>query len=189
MLPAATLLFFLLGAGLQTSFTPTGVEQGYLASNSSESSSGEALVQASGEFRATIANILWINIIDHYHHQYMAQGHAWSTDVELLPMLNMVIGLDSHFIQAYEVSSSILLHVHRMPEAVAMLNKGAENNPGDWQIQYDTAMMYAWYMKDPKTALPYAIKARTLVNDDFDKRMVGRLVNTLSGEANLKPQA
>ncbi len=172
-------MFFITGTGLQASFTSTGVKEGYLQSSTSESSSTEALAHASGEFRDVAANLLWINIIDHYHHQYMAQGHSWDTDVQLLPMLHLITELDPHFFQAYEVSSSILLHVHRVKEGAEMLNKAAQNNPTNWQIQYDTAMMYAWFLKDPHHALPYAVKAHQLVDDDFDRKMMARLVNTL----------
>jgi hypothetical protein len=178
-LPILACFLFLTAGSLQSGFTQTGINQGYLSANTTATSSAEAMAHASGEFRIVIANLLWINIIDHYHHQYMAQGHSWTTDVQLLPMLNLVMNLDPHFTQAYEVASAILLHVHRTKEGSDILARGAANNPANWQIEYDTAMMYAWFMKDPKDALPYAVRADALVDDSFDKHMLDRLISTL----------
>ena len=180
ILTTIAVAFLLIGATLQSRFTPTALSQGYVAGGPASSESNVALAHAAGEFRVVIANILWLNIVDHYHHQYMAQGHSWTTDIELLPMLNLITNLDPHFVQAYEVSSAILMHLHRVNEASAMLVKASNNNPTEWVLPYDTAMMYAWYLKDPRSALPYAVKARYLATDPFYQRMVDRLVNTLT---------
>src|SRR5665213_303064 len=184
-LPFAALAFFLSGALLQSNFTSTGLREGYRTGNIDGTSSAVALSHAAGEFRVVAANVLWLDIVDHYHHQYMAQGHSWTTDVELLPMLNLIVTLDPHFTQAYEVSSSILMHCHRIPEAAAMLDKGANNNPQSWEMPYDAAMMHAWYLKDPNAALPFAIKSESLTTDPFYKKMVGHLISTLKRDSAL----
>ncbi|MBV9786772.1 MAG: hypothetical protein JOZ51_01250, partial [Chloroflexi bacterium] len=64
-------------------------------------------------------------------------------------------------------------------EATRFLQQGVANNPADWQMQYDMAMTYAWYRKDARDALPYALRSQQLATDPFYKHRVGLLCNTL----------
>ena len=68
-----------------------------------------ALAQAGGEFRIVAANLLWSKVVDHYHHQYLADGGDWSKNESLLPLLHTITVLDPHFVQAYEVMGGAIL--------------------------------------------------------------------------------
>ncbi len=89
-------LFAAAGTFEQMSQT-AGQAQGYLVSSASAGKNA-ALAQAGGEFRIAAANLIWDKVIDHYHHQFMAQGGDWSKNESLLPMLQLIITLDPHFV-------------------------------------------------------------------------------------------
>jgi len=175
------LCFFLLANVAQQSLTSTGVREGYLAdSGTANAPSMVAVAHAAGEFRIAAANILWLNVVDHYHHQYIAQGGDWSRNKSVLPLINMIVILDPHFVQAYDVGSLELCQLDRVADAKAFLAQGVTDNPSDWSLVYDQAMMYAWYEDSAAKALPYAEKADSLATDPFDKHRLNMLVRTLT---------
>ena len=187
---AALSLGFLICAGAtDMSLTGVGVEKGYLADAGGATPSAVAVAHAAGEFRIAAANILWMNVVDHYHHQSMAQGKDWSKNRDLLPLIHMIVALDPHFTQAYDVGALILCELHEYDEAQGLLNEAIENNAADWNMEYDMAMLHAWYLKDPVKALPYALKAHDIAADLFDKRRIWLLVGTLKRQIREKEPA
>ena len=169
---------FLTGAGcFQTASEPTGLAQGYLAPSGDKNA---ALVQAAGEFRIVAANMLWAKVVDHYHHQYMADGGDWSKNASLLPLLQAIIALDPHFVEAYELmGGTILPRLGRVAEGQVILEKGIKNNPYDWEMYREMAMLYAWTQHRPQEALPYAQAGLAQADDDFSRRLMTRLCATL----------
>ena len=147
-----------------------------------DANSGAALAHAGGEFRVVAANILWLTVLDHYHHQYLASGGDWSKDKDILPIVHVIVTLDPHFVEAYGVGFMILAESHRVSEGAAMLDQGITANPTSWQIIYDRAMLEAWYRKNPKAALPYALAARRLATDPFDQRRLNLFCATLKSD-------
>jgi hypothetical protein len=177
----ALFLIFLVNAALcEICFTPTGAAKGYLEGSIGAAPSEKAAAHALGEFRIVAANMIWLNVVDRYHHEYTEKGGNWSKNVSLLPYLKMVVWLDPHFVEAYDVSAAILSSTNQYPEAQKALDEGVKNNNESWQLQYDQAMFRAWCLKDKKSALPYAIAARDLVDDPFLKHRMQIFVNTLS---------
>jgi hypothetical protein len=112
----------------------------------------------------------------------MEQGGDWAKNAALLPYLRMITWLDPHFIEAYDIAGTILSELKRYPEAKAFVTEGIKHNGTNWQMYYDMAMIDAWYCKDPKSALPFAIKAYDYVEDPFYKRRMGWLVATLKSD-------
>jgi hypothetical protein len=175
-------LFFvlLLTAGsLDASITPTGIAAGYLMSSDGNTPSLDAVSHAACEFRIVAANILWIKVVDHYHHQFMAKGGAWNRNTALMPYLRMIVWLDPHFVPAYEVGGSILAATHRYRECDEYLDSGTRNNVDSWQLYYDRAMLRAWYLQEPRQALPFAQHALECSTDPFYSRRIVRFVQTL----------
>ncbi len=169
----------LCGAGLcETASQPAGVAQGYLSAGSSHNS---AMAQAAGEFRVVAANLLWAKVVDHYHHQYLAEGGDWSRNVSLLPLLHTIVMLDPHFTEAYELmGGTILPRTGREAEGKAVLAEGIRNNPNDWEMYRELAMLYAWKDHKPAAALPYAqiglAQAAKVTDDDgFSRGLMARL--------------
>ncbi|MDQ2688129.1 MAG: hypothetical protein M3Y28_09715 [Armatimonadota bacterium] len=174
-------------ACFQTASEPVGLAQGYLAPTGDKNT---ALVQAAGEFRIVAANILWAKVVDHYHHQYMADGGDWSKNASLLPLLQTIIALDPHFAEAYELmGGTILPRLGRIEEGQAVLARGLKNNPDDWEMYREIAMLYAWTQHRPQDALPYAEKGLTQADDDFSRQLMSRLCQTLHRQLRDKAQA
>jgi len=175
-------LFFVLvcTAGLlDFSLTPTGVAEGYMISGDGGAPSLESVAHAAGEFRIVAANLLWIKVVDHYHHQFLAKGGAWDRNTSLMPYLRIIVWLDPHFIEAYEVGGSILAATHRYKECDEYLGEGTSNNMDSWQLYYDRAMLRAWYEKRPAAALPFAHHALQCATDPFIKHRIGKFCKTL----------
>ncbi|MDR3708493.1 MAG: hypothetical protein P4L33_09330 [Capsulimonadaceae bacterium] len=175
------LILLIASSVFENSFSRVGVERGYLASTEQEAGqpSNRALAHAFGEFRIVAANMIWLNVVDRYHHEFMEQGGAWSRNASLLPFIRMITWLDPHFIEAYDVAGAILPSLHQFDEGQRFLDEGIKNNPSNWQLYYDLAMLHAWYQRDAKAALPYARKARELATDPFYKRRLSMLVRGL----------
>jgi hypothetical protein len=178
-------LFFvlLITAGcLDASLTPLGVTEGYIISSNGTTPSMEAVVHAADEFRIVVANLLWIKVVDHYHHQFLAKGGAWNHNTALMPYLRMIVWLDPHFIEAYEVGGSILAATHRYKDCDDYLGQGTRSNLNSWQLYYDRAMLHAWYEKSPSSALPFAQHALDSATDPFDHQRIRRFCDTLVRE-------
>ncbi len=161
---------------------PVGVSEGYLVGSRGGS---PALAQAAGEFRIVAANLLWAKVVDHYHHQFMADGGNWAKNESLLPLLQTIITLDPHFVEAYGLmGATILPETGHVAQGQAVLAAGIHNNPNDWELDRDMAMLYAWTERKPQAALPYALaglrQTRQITDDDgFALHLMARLCQTL----------
>ena len=186
--PAALLfLGFLLAAGsFEGAAQKTGLAEGYLVTSAAQGKSA-VLAQAGGEFRIVAANLLWDKVIDHYHHQYLAQGGDWSKNESLLPLLQTIITLDPHFIQAYEImGGAILPKTGHAAEAKKVLQAGIAHNlndPQEWELYREMAMLLAATEHHPAQALPYAEKGLAASNDEFSRHLMTKLCRTLRDEA------
>lgn len=169
-------------AACETASQPLGLAQGYLSAGGNRDS---AMAQAAGEFRVVAANLLWARVVDHYHHQYMADGGDWSRNVSLLPLLHTIVMLDPHFTEAYELmGGTILPRTGREAEGKAVLAQGIRSNPEEWEMYREIAMLYAWNDHQPATALAYAqqgfVQAARVTDDDgFSRRLMAGLCVTL----------
>jgi hypothetical protein len=156
-----------------------GVAEGYMVSSNGKTPSLESVAHAAGEFRIVAANLLWMKVIDHYHHQYLAKGGAWNKNTSLMPYLRIIVWLDPHFIEAYQVGGSILAGTNRYKECDEFLGEGTRNNIDSWQIYYDRAMLRAWYEKEPGPAIPFAHHALECATDSFTRHRISKLCTTL----------
>lgn len=166
-----------VSGAMETISQPTAVAKGYLVGAKSHDAS---VLQAAGEFRIVAANIIWSKVVDHYHHAYMAGGGDWEKNQSLLPLLQTIIDLDPHFVEAYELmGGTILPKTGRFDQGKQVLAEGIKNNPYDWEMYREMAMLYAWDGREPEKALPYAEAGLVQANDDFSRRLMSRLCNTL----------
>ena len=180
-MPAALLCFGLFaGAGtFEQVSQASGLAQGYLVS-SAAAGRNAALAQAGGEFRIAAANLIWDKVVDHYHHQFMAQGGDWSKNESLLPMLQLIITLDPHFIQAYQLmGGAILPRTGHVAEGERVLAQGIKSNPNDWEMDREMAMLLSFTEHRPAAALPYAEAGLKNADDDFSIHLMTRLCHTL----------
>lgn len=179
--PAALLFLVLMvtAGSLESASQRTGLSEGYLVTSAAQGRNA-ALAQAGGEFRIVAANLLWSKVIDHYHHQYMAQGGDWSKNESLLPLLQTIITLDPHFVQAYQImGGAILPRTGHLQRAEEVLKQGIARNPNEWELCREMAMLLAATEHKPSEALPYAVKGLALANDDFSRNLMTKLTHTL----------
>ena len=180
-LPGALLCFgfFALAGTFEALSQPAGQAQGYLVSSAAEGKNA-ALAQAGGEFRIMAANLIWNNVIDHYHHQFMAQGGDWSKNESLLPLLQTIIDLDPHFVQAYQLmGGTILPKTGHIAEGEKVVAEGIQHNPNSWELDREMAMLLSYTEHKPAAALPYAEQGLHCADDDFSVRLMTRLCHTL----------
>ena len=180
-LPSVLLCLGLFGlaGGFENASEKAGLDNGYLVTSAAQGRSA-ALAQAGGEFRIVAANLLWSKVVDHYHHQYLAEGGDWSKNESLLPLLQTITVLDPHFVQAYEVmGGAILPHTGRVAEGEKVLSEGLRHNPKDWELYREMAMLLSYTEHKPAAALPFAEKGRQCADDDFSQNLMTRLCRTL----------
>ena len=179
--PAALLClgFFLAAGTLEQLSQAEGQTQGYLVSTTSAGRNA-ALAQAGGEFRIAAANLIWDKVVDHYHHQFMAEGGDWAKNESLLPMLQLIITLDPHFIQAYQLmGGAILPRTGHIAEGQKVLAEGIQRNPNDWEMDREMAMLLSYTEHQPAAALPYAEAGLKNADDDFSVHLMTHLCRTL----------
>lgn len=180
-LPALCLCagFLTLASGFEAASQETGRTQGYLVTSAAQGREA-AVAQAAGEFRIVAANLLWSKVIDHYHHQYLATGGDWSKNESLLPLLQAIITLDPHFVQAYEImGGAILPRTGRVAEGERVLEAGLKANPNEWELYREMAMLLSYTEHRPAEALPYAEAGLAQANDDFSRTLMTKLCRTL----------
>ena len=171
--------FFALAGTFESLSQASGLKQGYLVS-SADAGKNAALAQAGGEFRIAAANLIWDKVIDHYHHQFMAQGGDWSKNESLLPMLQLIITLDPHFVQAYQLmGGAILPKTGHVAEGEKVLADGIKHNPNDWELDREMAMLLSFTEHKPAAALPYAEAGLKNADDDFSVHLMTKLCQSL----------
>jgi len=180
-LPALALCagFLALAGGFEAASQPTGQARGYLVTSAAQGRNA-ALAQAAGEFRIVAANLIYNKVIDHYHHQYMATGGDWSKNESILPLLQVIIALDPHFVKAYEImGGTILPRTGRAAEGEMVLGAGMQANPDNYDLNHDMAMLLSYTEHRPAAALPFAEAGLALAKDDFSRNLMTKLCRTL----------
>jgi len=104
-------------------------------------------------FDALAADVYWIRVIQHYGRD--ATSNRTTGRFELLePLLDLTTTLDPHFRIAYRFGAVFLASPPghqigngpgRPDEAIALLEKGLRNNPGDWIYPYDAGFINYFY--------------------------------------------
>jgi len=138
-----------------------------------------SIYMLAGEFRTVFANLLWVKV-EQYHHEYLEKHASWSSNTELLGLLDLITALDPHFVEAY--AAGYYIHADGRKDkdgALNYLRQAVVHNPRSWELHRLTAIVYACRMKDPERALPHARLALKYCDDQFYAGVVRRLVNTL----------
>ena len=138
-----------------------------------------AVYKLTGEFRTVFANLLWIKA-DRYHHEYIQRDPNWCNDKELMGLFKMITALDPRFTEAYATGAYVLMNgYHSNSKALGYLKQGITANPRSRELNELAAIIYAWKLKDPKRALPYAQRAVRFAEDDFDRSVTTRTLHSV----------
>jgi TPR repeat protein len=100
-------------------------------------------------FDAIAADVYWMRVIQHYGRD-RSSARVESRFELLEPLLNLTTSLDPQFNIAYRFGAIFLAEPPpsgpgRVDQAIALLKKGLENNPGKWQYAFDVGFIYYWY--------------------------------------------
>jgi tetratricopeptide (TPR) repeat protein len=119
--------------------------------------SGQKIKKMSLGLDALTADVYWIRTVQYFGNKIIESGQpltASSTKnirMELLaPLLNVITDLDPHHIPAYRFGA-IFLPERDMAAAVALLEKGIQENPSQWRLYQDLGYIY-WQAKDYEKA-------------------------------------
>lgn len=103
-------------------------------------------------FDNLVADIYWIRAVVYFGGQRRSQGAARNYE-QLYPLLDLVTSLDPHFRVAYRFGSIFLAEPPpggpgRTDQAIALLQKGLEQDPTRWEYAEDIGFVYYWWMND-----------------------------------------
>ena len=92
----------------------------------------------------------------------------------LYPYLNNATDLDPKFISVYEYGATVLPAINKQ-QAIALTQKGIDNNPESWQLYHYLGYIY-WRSKDyEKASETYTKGAQVTGAPDFMKSMSARM--------------
>jgi hypothetical protein len=113
----------------------------------------EALELLSLGYRELVADYYWLRAISHYGDRDMHHANY----PNLAPMLDRVLRLDPHFVEAYIFAGTALTTNQMDPKpAVALLKRGMQYRPDVWKIPFLLGFNAYYFLGD------YALAAQSL---------------------------
>ncbi len=95
------------------------------------------------------ADLMWIRTV-----QYFGK-HLGADDQfpRMRPLLEVTVGLDPHFVEAYRYGGLFLWIAGDIPATLAFLEEGYRNNPSRWELPHDLGRLYFLQLGDNAKAL------------------------------------
>jgi tetratricopeptide (TPR) repeat protein len=113
-------------------------------------SSGPLLSKLSMGYGSLMADIYWTRVIQYFGKHLANQD----SDLRLLaPLLSITVTLDPQLKVAYRFGGIFLsedapVGAGRPDQAIALIQRGIDANPNDWQLRYDLGCIHYWHTKD-----------------------------------------
>jgi tetratricopeptide (TPR) repeat protein len=111
-------------------------------------SSGKSIKRMSLGLNALASDLYWIRTVQYFGRKVIDSGvplsAAATKDLRmdlLAPLLDIVVTLDPQHIPAYRFGA-IFLPERDMPAAIALVEKGIEQNPNQWRLYQDLGYIY-----------------------------------------------
>jgi hypothetical protein len=136
--------------------------------------SGVALRRLTGAYSALGADVYWIRAIQHFggtkRRLAKVRGPepppmlALDEYTLLYPLLDITTSLDPRFNIAYRFGAVFLAEPYpggagRPDLAIALLEKGLRERPGQWEYMEDIGFVYYWYVRDYGAAARWFTRA------------------------------
>lgn len=103
-------------------------------------------------FESLAADLFWIRTIQYFGKHLETDGRY----PRLYQLVDLVISLDPHFIEAYRLGGLFLSYFAReIDHAIALYEKGIEANPDRWELPHDLGRLYYLDLKDYPKALKW----------------------------------
>ena len=118
--------------------------------------SPEALRRIVLSFDDLAADVYWIRALQHYGGDRLDKGKPAKYEL-LYPLLDLTTSLDPYFTIAYRFGAIFLSEAYpggagSPDQAIALLRKGIDAQPGKWQYYHDVAFVYYWQLRDTQAA-------------------------------------
>lgn len=124
-------------------------------------------------YDAVAADLFWVRTILYF---------GWHVEHDqrfprLAPLLDLVVALDPHFIEAYRTGALFLGFVaDDLPAASRLLERGVQANPERWELPHDLGRLHMIFGKDPGKAMAWFQRADGFPGrPDYVPRMVAKL--------------
>ena len=116
--------------------------------------SGQFIKKISLGYSGLLADIYWMRAVQYYGGKRL-RGESQFPLLE--PLINIATALDPQLLHAYRFGSVFLserepIGAGQPDRAIALLRKGIENNPDEWQLHRDVGFIYYWFVGDYKKA-------------------------------------
>lgn len=133
-------------------------------------SSGPLASKLALEFRSLVADVYWMRAVVYYGGARLASApaadasHQTANFDQLYPLLDLVISLDPHFRVAYRFGAIFLTEAYpngpgRPDLAIALLQRGIENDAARWEYMEDIGFVYYWWLHDFQKAAEWFKRA------------------------------
>ncbi|MEO7132844.1 MAG: hypothetical protein ABI024_01360 [Vicinamibacterales bacterium] len=118
--------------------------------------SGPAASRLAMGFRNLVADVYWMRAVVYYGGRRRASAEAATVPAnfaQLYSLLDLVTSLDPKFRVAYRFGAIFLTEAYprgpgRPDLAIALLQRGIENEPAHWEYMEDIGFVYYWWLKD-----------------------------------------
>jgi tetratricopeptide (TPR) repeat protein len=103
-------------------------------------------------FDNLVADVYWIRAVVYFGGQRQSEGARRNYE-QLFPLLDLVTSLDPYFRVGYRFGSLFLAEPPpggpgRADQAIALLQKGLEQDPARWEYAHDIGFVYYWWASD-----------------------------------------
>jgi tetratricopeptide (TPR) repeat protein len=108
--------------------------------------SGDTVKRLSLGMEGLAADVYWIRTVQYFGGKVIESEQPMSAAINarmdlLAPLLNVVVTLDPHHIPAYRFGA-IFLPGRDLPAAIALLERGIQENPNEWRLYQDLGYIY-----------------------------------------------
>jgi len=116
--------------------------------------SGRILKQLSFGHEGLIASIYWMRAVQYYGDKRLRNEKEFPL---LYPLIDIAVTLDPQMMEPYQFGAIFLSEPSPVgaatpQQAVAIVQKGIESNPDNWQLYKNLGFVYYWYLKDYRNA-------------------------------------
>ena len=125
--------------------------------------SPEFMKRAALSYDSLVADVYWIRAVQHFGQTKLSKAEGKQYDL-LLPLLDLATSLDPRFNIAYRFGAIFLAEDYpggagRPDQAIALLQKGLEQQPGKWEFAQDIGFVHYWWRKDYPQAAEWFTRA------------------------------
>ena len=101
-----------------------------------------------------LADIYWMRAVQYYGGKRLRKEKRFDL---LEPLIEIATTLDPKLLHAYRFGSVFLAEnepvgANQPEKAIALLRRGIEHNPEEWQLHRDVGFIYYWFLHDYKKA-------------------------------------